>query len=114
MSRWFTATCALILTLSVGACGSGSSAKTQAAVPASTVQIKNFNFSPTPLVAKVGDTITVKNGDSTAHTLTADDGSFDAGNIAAGATTTFKIAKSGALAYHCQIHNYMKGIIQVS
>lgn len=115
MSRWCTATCALVAALSMAACGSGDSRKTPgAAGPRSTVDIKNFNFSPTPLLAKVGDTISVNNGDSTAHTFTADDGSFDTGNLAAGATTTVKIVKSGQLAYHCEIHNYMKGIIQVS
>lgn len=114
LSRWFTVTWALVLTLSAAACGSGSAAKAPTAGARSTIQIKDFAFSPTPLVAKVGDTITVKNVDSTAHTLTADDGSVDTGNLAAGGTTTIKVAKSGQITYYCRIHNYMKGVIQVS
>ncbi|MDQ6726996.1 MAG: hypothetical protein M3066_12640 [Actinomycetota bacterium] len=77
LSRWFTVTWALVLTLSAAACGSGSAAKAPTAGARSTIQIKDFAYSPTPLVAKVGDTITVKNVDSTAHTLTADDSSVD-------------------------------------
>jgi len=111
LSRWFTVTWALVLTLSAAACGS---AKAPTAGARSTIQIKDFAYSPTPLVAKVGDTITVKNVDSTAHTLTADDSSVDTGNLAAGATTTIKVAKSGQLTYYCRIHNYMKGVVQVS
>jgi len=113
-SRWFTVTWVLVFTLSAAACGSGSSSKAPAADARSTIQIKDFAYSPTSIVAKVGDTVTVKNVDSTAHTVTADDGSFDTGNLGAGATATVKIAKSGQLTYYCRIHNYMKGVIQVS
>ena len=61
---------------------------------------------------KAGDTITVTNDDGTAHTLTADDGRFDTGNLAGGAAKTITVAAPGTYAYHCDIHNYMTGKIE--
>lgn len=70
-------------------------------------------FSPTPLSAKTGDVITVTNNDGTDHQVTADDKSFDTGPFANG-TTTFTVTKSGMVPYHCEIHSYMTGVIQVT
>ena len=70
-------------------------------------------FSPTPLNAKVGDTITVSNQDGTDHELKANDASFDTGRFSSG-SKTIKVEKAGMFAYHCAIHDYMTGVIQVS
>ncbi len=110
----------LVATLLFGvvACGS-SAAKTttsRATGAASSggagLTIRNFGFQPNPLQAKVGDTITVTNLDNTNHTATADDKSFDTGQFASG-TRTFKVAKAGTFSYHCNVHDYMHGTIQV-
>jgi plastocyanin len=77
------------------------------------ISIKDFKFSPTPLNAKVGDTITVTNEDDTDHELKADDGSFDAGRYAKG-SGTITVTKAGTFAYHCDVHDYMTGVIQVA
>ena len=77
------------------------------------ITIKDFTFSPTPLHAKVGDTITVTNDDNTAHQLTANDSSFDTGAFSSG-SKTITVAKAGTFAYHCAIHDYMTGVIQVA
>ena len=76
------------------------------------VAIKNFQFSPDPIVVKAGSTLTVTNDDGTAHTLTADDKSFDTGDLDGGAKGTVKIGAPGKYAYHCDIHNYMTGTIE--
>ena len=106
------------LTLSLGACSSSAktaspSAKTNAGATADTITIHNFAFGA-PITAKVGATITVKNSDSTAHTVTADDKSFDTGHIEPGKTATFTVSKAGTIKFHCDIHNYMTGSIQVT
>ena len=50
---------------------------------------------------RAGSTVTVMNMDNQAHTVTADDGSFDA-VVKAGASTTFTApAKPGTYTYHC-------------
>jgi plastocyanin len=76
------------------------------------ITIKNFQYSPDPIVVTAGDTITVTNDDGTAHTLTADHGTFDTGNLGDGAETTITVAAPGTYAYHCDIHNYMTGKIE--
>jgi plastocyanin len=76
------------------------------------VSIKNFQFSPNPIVVKAGSTLTVTNHDGTAHTFTANDKSFDTGDINGGTKATVKIGAPGKYAYHCNIHNYMTGTIE--
>jgi plastocyanin len=111
-----TAVAAVAIT--AGACGSGSSRKADAApaaaAPSEVVTIKNFAFSPTPLEAKVGDKVTVTNTDTAAHTLTADDKSIDTGTVQPGASAAVTLTKAGTLTYHCNIHNYMTGVIHIS
>jgi plastocyanin len=81
---------------------------------AGTVTIKNFKFSPSPLKVKAGPKVTVKNADSTTHTFTANKGAFDTGDIDSGSSATVTIKKPGTYAYHCEIHNFMKGTIKAS
>ncbi len=76
--------------------------------------IKNFAFSPTPLHVKAGTALIVANDDGTAHTLTADDGRFDTGDLDGGKQTKITIDKPGKYSYHCDIHNYMTGVIEAS
>jgi plastocyanin len=101
------------------ACGSGSSASTSsspasaASTAGTTIAIKDFKFAPTPLNAKVGDSITVTNEDNTAHQLKANDSSFDTGSFSSGSKTII-VMTAGTFAYHCAIHDYMTGVIQVS
>jgi plastocyanin len=79
------------------------------------ITIKDFSFSPDPLRAKVGDTVTVKNEDGTTHTLTADDGSVDTGELDGGSSGSVTVEKAGTLAYHCEKHpSSMKGTIEVA
>jgi plastocyanin len=78
------------------------------------VTIQNFAFHPTPLQAKVSQTITVTNSDTTTHTFTADNKSFDTGNIAPQTTKQVTVGKAGTVTYHCSIHPFMTGAIQAS
>jgi plastocyanin len=89
-----------------------------AAVPAKskagTVTIKSFKFSPAPLKVKAGTKVTVKNADSATHTFTANKGAFDTGDIESGSSASVTIKKPGTYAYHCRIHDFMKGTIKAS
>jgi plastocyanin len=100
------------VTLSATPTTSGS-ASGSAGPPGRALEIRNFAYSPTPLVAKAGSTITVANDDGTVHTLTADDKSFDSGNLEGGARTTIELGAPGTYTYHCDVHNYMTGKIVV-
>jgi plastocyanin len=97
------------------ACGDDDKNDEGGAATGTEITIKDFSFSPDPLRAKVGDTITVKNDDGTPHTLTADDDSVDTGELDGGSSGSVELTKAGTLAYHCEIHqSTMKGSIEVT
>jgi hypothetical protein len=62
-----------------------------------TISIKDFAFDPKTISVNVGDTITWTNEGPSPHTVTADDGSFDAGNLDKGATFSHTFDKAGTL-----------------
>jgi plastocyanin len=117
---------AIPLTFGVAACGSdddsgdaggggsASSAARASATPGTEIEIRNFAYEPEALEARVGDTITVTNHDDTDHTVTADDGPIDTGDVAGDGTATFELTEVGEIPYHCDIHNYMTGTIRVT
>jgi plastocyanin len=117
--------------LLVAACGTnGSTAPTTvpqgssttapkggAATPASsdTITMKNFAFSPATITVAPGATITVKNDDSVAHTVTSSTQKFSTGDVAPGSSATFKAPETpGTYAYICTIHQFMHGTVVVS
>lgn len=75
------------------------------------VSIQGFAFEPPDLQIAAGTEVTWTNDDPTAHTVTADDGSFDSGAIEPG--KTFSVAIDGSVTYFCAIHPTMKGSITV-
>jgi plastocyanin len=77
------------------------------------VAIANFSFSPKDVTVSVGDSVTWTNSDSTAHTATADDPSFDTGTIGNNTSKTVTFATAGVFAYHCSIHAAMIGTVTV-
>ena len=88
----------------------GSTTGTSAAV---VITITNFAYQGPDSVSP-GSTVTVKNEDSQAHTVTSDQaGLFDAvvpggGNVVFTAPTT-----AGSYAYHCTYHSNMHGTLIV-
>ena len=113
--RSVTAVVTVVLVLGLAfVAGARPGAAAPAKAKAGTVTIKNFKFSPTPLKVKAGTKVTVKNADSTTHTFTANKGAFDTGDIDSGSSATVTIKKPGTYAYHCEIHNFMKGTIKAS
>ena len=76
--------------------------------------IKSFSFTTKEVHVAVGGTVVFDNQDSTTHTATADDGSFDTGNIAAGSQKTVSFPKAGTFTFHCKIHASMTGSIVVA
>ncbi|MBD5635002.1 MAG: hypothetical protein IAI49_11035, partial [Candidatus Eremiobacteraeota bacterium] len=53
------------------------------------------------------------NSDTTAHTVTAADKSFDSGNMTQGASWSHVFAKAGTYTYVCTYHSYMEGTVVV-
>ncbi|GAB3280286.1 hypothetical protein GCM10027449_21170 [Sinomonas notoginsengisoli] len=91
----------------MGATGGSTGATAEA-----TIHIKSFAYTG-PDSVPAGASVTVMNMDNAAHTVTADDGSFDA-VVKAGTTTTFTApAKPGTYTYHCSYHSNMHGTLTV-
>jgi plastocyanin len=109
----------LLLVAVLAGCGSSSKPRASnggnggTSGEANTIVIKNFTFS-VPASVKAGSTVTVKNTDSTAHTVTADDNSFNTGPIDGGKSATITVSKAGTVKFHCNIHNYMTGTLNVT
>ena len=75
--------------------------------------LTNTAYAPSPISIAAGDTITWTNNDNTAHTATGDDGSFNSGSIAPGATFSKTFSNAGTFVYHCTIHPGMVGTVTV-
>lgn len=97
------------------ACGSPApSAPAPATNAQNTVAIKNFMFMPATITVAPGTKITVRNDDSTQHTLTASGKMFDTGTIDQNGTKTFTAPTNpGSYAYICDIHQFMQGTVVV-
>ncbi len=94
---------------------------TQPANPAAETEIDMVNnaFQPQQITVTAGTTVTWKNQDSVAHTVTsgprdAPSGLFDSGQIAAGGTFSFTFTDPGTYEYYCTVHPGMDGTVTVT
>ena len=87
-----------------------------------TVSMQNVAYSPQQVTIAVGDTVTWTNDDPFAHSVTADDGSFDSSPgcpggacIDPGGTYSHTFTSAGTFTYHCRIHgSAMTGTVVVT
>jgi len=118
----------------VAGCGSSSSSSksssnsTPAAAPATStpaaapaaggtvaVSMKNIQFVPTSVTAKVGQTVKWTNDDSVDHNVIATSGeTFKSNTFGQGATFSQKLTKAGTIKYVCTIHPGMEGTLVVT
>jgi plastocyanin len=78
-----------------------------------TVAISDFKYKAPTVTITAGDTVRFVNQDQEAHTVTADDHSFDSEGVDAGGTWTHRFTKPGRYTYFCELHPFMKGVIIV-
>jgi plastocyanin len=83
------------------------------AAASSAVTISDFKFAPTGVTINVGDTVTWSNSGPTAHSATANDGSFDTGILQKGASGSHTFTQAGTFSYFCKPHPFMKATITV-
>ncbi len=79
------------------------------------VGIADFRFSPTYTRVEPGDSVLWTQRGSL-HTVTSRAGapeSFNSGELATGQTFTRAFPTAGRYAYHCTIHSFMRGVVQV-
>jgi plastocyanin len=77
------------------------------------VTIKDFLFAPKSITVSVGEPVVWSNSGPSAHTATADDGSFDTGLLRKGQSRSHTFTKAGTFSYFCEPHPNMKGTIRV-
>jgi plastocyanin len=71
-------------------------------------------FSPGQVDVLPGETIRWQNVSDRTHTVTADDESFDSGDLLPGTTFEHAFAAPGSFPYHCRIHPGMVGEVDVT
>ena len=77
-----------------------------------TLEVRDFTFSDTTVAP--GGQVTVANADGSAHTVTADGGEFDSGEVEGGGNGTFQApGQTGTYPFFCEIHPGMSGTLTV-
>jgi plastocyanin len=84
-----------------------------AAEPVVPVRIDFQAFSPSSIDVLPGETVEWRNGSERRHTVTADDGSFDSGDVLSGLRFKHRFDAVGAYRYHCRVHTVMTGEVDV-
>jgi plastocyanin len=69
------------------------------------------SYNPNPAVQTQGATVAWRNSDGVVHRIVANDGSFDTGDIAPGATSRALTVAATGVNYHCSLHPAMIGAI---
>ena len=85
----------------------------RAATATVSATVEDFSFQPGRLVVKPGTTVVWTNQGQVVHTVTAEDGSFESGEIQPGARGSVTFSRPGTYPYHCTPHPFMEGVVEV-
>ncbi len=79
------------------------------------IAIKNFAFNPQSTTVNKNTTVVWTNQDNVPHQIVSDPNGeiFKSEVLSQGQSFSFTFTKSGTFAYHCGIHTYMKGTVNV-
>jgi len=77
------------------------------------IHIRQVSLDPVTITIRAGQSVAWINHDPLVHTVTADDGSWDSGEIAAGRSFVRRFDRPGRYRYHCLPHPQMQGVIIV-
>lgn len=110
----------------VGGCGGdGSSTSTSAGSSSTTagatgsaaatdqIEIADFKYDAETVTVDAGTEVTWTNSDDAAHTATADDNSFDTGDLDQGDSNSVTFDEPGTFTYYCRFHPFMKATVEV-
>src|SRR5690606_32523853 len=76
------------------------------------VGMRQLAFAPASIEVAAGTTVEWRNDDQVVHVVRADDGSWDSGDIAPGATWRRTFDRPGTYTYTCTPHPFMKGVVR--
>ena len=77
------------------------------------VSILFGSVTPTQVDVLTGEQVDWSNDSVRNHTVTDDDGAFDSGTLASNHHFTHVFAQPGSFTYHCRIHPYIRGEVDV-
>jgi plastocyanin len=77
------------------------------------VQVQFSAFGPGTVDVLPGETVEWENVSERRHTVTADNGAFDSGDIFSGQRFSHTFDAGGTYAYHCTVHDGMIGTVDV-
>ncbi len=77
---------------------------------APTVNMNDATFAQPQITISAGQTVVWNNGSGNTHTVTADDGSFDSGDVNAGGQFSMEFDTPGTYAYFCNYHGGPGGV----
>jgi plastocyanin len=103
----------LLASIIIFSCSKSDSNKTNTPAPSNSVSIANMSFAPATITVSPGTTVTWTNNDNMTHTVTADDNSFDSGNLTSGSNYSRTFSVAGTYPYHCTIHPNMTAKVVV-
>jgi plastocyanin len=113
LSRRLAPAVATIFVACVAAAVAAPPSLAGSAVEQRSVEIPGTSFSPDALPVLVGDTVTWTNHDTMTHTVTGDHDEFDSDRLEPGAHFGQTFLQPGVYRYHCRIHRFMHGEIDV-
>ena len=77
------------------------------------IEIADFKYDPETVTVKAGTEVTWTNSDDAPHTATADDSSFDTGDLETGDSQSVTLDQPGTFSYYCRFHPFMKATVEV-
>jgi plastocyanin len=101
-------------TTTTAAAGGGVQATTTTTVAGFEIGISSTGFDPVYSRVLPGTIVTFKNNDSQARSAVGDNGEFDTGSIAPGATATFKAPGGGVINFSDGTRPFVTGTIEVT
>lgn len=78
------------------------------------IEMRALQYQPTTIRIAAGTTVEWVNRDDVMHTVTADDGAFDSGDIGPGERWSRRFDTPGRYTYHCTPHPFMRGVVIVT
>ena len=101
MRRWFALVACAVAATALAAPPAGAAN--------ASVSVVDYSFQPASVTINVGESVTWTHQGTATHTVTADNSSFDSGNLTTGKTFKQTFSQPGTYGYYCKYHGSTTG-----